>query len=1278
MNKINRNSFALLVALLSFFLSSQAEAQHVVFNEIMQSNVDGLMVKKDFPDSWLELYNTQSKAYNLKGWRIGLTNDFDAAWSFRNSMTIFANDYLLVYCDQVDNGYTHTDFHLDAKKCTLYLWDAQGNLVDSLHHKKQPAPNVAYGRTTDGGEEWDYEVTPTPGAANAGTFTSLMLPDPLFSTPGCVRTNASSGSVNLTISIPSADELTEEETLPADARLYVTLDGSAPTFDSPSYGPDEPCQLTLTSTTVVRARLLSSDALAALPVTHSYIFHPRDLALPVFSFSTNGEYLYDEEIGMLLGTDYSGNCYKGWRRPFNIEYFEPTDYIHSLINQVGEAGMHGAGSLSHKQKAMNVYTNKRWQKKRFDSSTFWPEKPQITKTKTFCVRNGGSRCLDSRMEDAFVQRLFAQHVDSLQYLAYRPCIVYINGVYRGLYGLRERANHTWAENNRDVPEDVTNEVESFYDGCEAYAPVKALIDSGTATYADYCRYLDMPLLINYLCCEAFATNTLFPHSNAFLWQDPTGEDTRIHPLLKDLDALAETANSTNWFNFISLTGKEGTWAGAFEHRRIFEQLFEMTDFRQDFVGHMQVYLGDFCKPSVSVALVNAMRAEIDSEVAATFAAIDEGATYADFDNRITQLLIPYCQNRPMIHYQHLTDRFGLGNVVPLTVQNHVQTEGAPCVRINGIPLTEGDFEGACFSQFSTMLETGSLDYGWIRTLTFTDGTTQTDRLANSTTTLLLADMTKEVASVQLAPYYRPIDSHDVYLTFSSDGVSCSNPYEGSGVEITTSSNHVQIVSHTFEEVTYRLSGNATDASVSLQSNKPWTFLLEGLTLQSENGAVLSCNSNVPGVISVTDGSQNRLVSTALEQDRDQPLAAIQSVGNLSLEGTGSLAIETSGKAGRCIASTRNLSLSGLTLAVTNRSKGQKEYGKIWDCAAIYCGGNLTISDGSYTVLSTGPAGKGICTVGSVTLGDKEQPELGPDLKLEITGTTMYVSSDQGTLTAGCPAIVANGAIDIYGTTHMTASSIDNSGNGLKSYTAINIHGGELSFNCYDDCINCPGPIAFYGGTTTCYSYHDDAIDSDFPYEGAILLAGGNLFSYSTNMPTSEGIDCDDNMKILITGGIVVTAGGAQHPDSRYVGDATQGYYVGPGLVDCDKEQYYSLVGADGQVICTYRFQETFANRQSIITAPNLGYGDFRIVHGPAAPYGYTEEVGGCFWLGGYTDNTETLWLQTSNASGIDALSSEPAHLTHTFSVTGTLCTPTTSGLVIERYDDGTVRKSLIP
>jgi hypothetical protein len=54
----------------------------------MQSNIDCLFTEHEFPDSWVELYNNSNEAVSLKGWRIGDSNEVNAAWILTENTTI--------------------------------------------------------------------------------------------------------------------------------------------------------------------------------------------------------------------------------------------------------------------------------------------------------------------------------------------------------------------------------------------------------------------------------------------------------------------------------------------------------------------------------------------------------------------------------------------------------------------------------------------------------------------------------------------------------------------------------------------------------------------------------------------------------------------------------------------------------------------------------------------------------------------------------------------------------------------------------------------------------------------------------------------------------------------------------------------------------------------------------------------------------------------------------------------------------------------------------------
>ena len=326
----------------------------LVINELMQSNIDEVSDDlNDFPDSWVELYNTTSEPISLANYKIGTKIDENNqpvnAWQLPSNVVVPAYGYQLVYCDKswdklierlnylkfigqitaddVEEGKLHTNFRLESGKgCVVYLFkdgvlDESASVVDSL--KKQPAPNIAYGREFDGSAKWGYELAPTPGEANGGGLTKKkILGQPIFSDSGFVKT--SPDPLELTLSLP--------EDSPEGTRIYYTTNGKEPTiYDYLYEGP-----LYIDRTTVVRAKTFCDGYLSPRSNTQSYIFLDRALTLPVISIVTDDNYLYHPSIGIFPNndTDYRRD-HDNWRRPINFEYFEG-EGTKGILNQLCE------------------------------------------------------------------------------------------------------------------------------------------------------------------------------------------------------------------------------------------------------------------------------------------------------------------------------------------------------------------------------------------------------------------------------------------------------------------------------------------------------------------------------------------------------------------------------------------------------------------------------------------------------------------------------------------------------------------------------------------------------------------------------------------------------------------------------------------------------------------------------------------------------------------------------------------------------------------------------
>ena len=314
----------LLFLLTAVFGAVSPSHAQLIINELMQSNIDCVMDDiNEFPDSWVELYNAGTAAVNLNQYKLGVSDKAGEAWQLPNR-TVQPKQYILIYCDKEGTG-LHTSYRIDSGKSDgIWLFQNEEIADCVLKLKKQPAPNIAYGRENDGGEKWGYQATPTPGKANCGKLCSEVLGDPVFSKAGQVFANV--GSFNLTISLPAGS--------PEGTVIRYTTNGSEPTASSTVFSS----AINIGSTTVVRAKLFCDGYLSPRSTTQSYIFFPsnRALTLPVVSIVTDDRYLNDPKIGIYVdGTYQSGteNYRFDWRRPINFEYFE-TKGKASELNQL--------------------------------------------------------------------------------------------------------------------------------------------------------------------------------------------------------------------------------------------------------------------------------------------------------------------------------------------------------------------------------------------------------------------------------------------------------------------------------------------------------------------------------------------------------------------------------------------------------------------------------------------------------------------------------------------------------------------------------------------------------------------------------------------------------------------------------------------------------------------------------------------------------------------------------------------------------------------------------
>lgn len=724
-----------------------AEAQ-LRINELMQSNIDCLMDNmREFPDSWVELYNSSDAAVKLDGWALATTPAPGEAWPLpQGSMT--ARQHMVIYCDRVGSG-SHAPFRLESGKGGAVYLFKDGSLQDSVVAlPKQPAPNIAWGRKTEGSDEWGYQAVPTPRAANCGQLLTEILPEPVFSRAGHVV--AGSTTVSLELSLPAG--------VPAGTEIRYTLDGSEPTAASRLYEG----AISFDTTTVVRAKLVCQGYLSPRSTTHSYILHGREQTLPVVSLVTDDDYFFGERNGILQGGDIkwtpSGNLvfpnyYYTWRRPVNVEYF-PVDSPTSVVNQLGETRLMGQSSRVYSLKSMVIYANKRFSKKNFKYEFFPDQKPGRDKFKSLCLRNAGNDFTSLYMRDAIIQRTMASHAD-IDWQAWQPAIVYLNGRYYGMLNLRERSNAAnIATNYGSNVADSIDMVEYWGNEVKEGDPLhweafKKFYTKKGHTIEEYAAQMDLKEVSSIMAMNFFFNNYDFPGNNCVWWR-PTHEGGRWRIIAKDCDfgmglnGIDYNFPILEWFynpgyalqNGISLNAQG---SNEWQFTEQFRNMMDNADYRNYFSDMMAIYMGDFLNGHGTRAVWDPMASMIEQEWPYHQAAIENWWDRSDYPSALS-FAQQWVEKRTGFMYEHLSDFYKLGKPIPVAVNNALDDDVCQELNItlNDIRLSHGRFDGQLFARHSITLSSqptseagvadraeGSAIIGWTVETTDANGKTTT-------------------------------------------------------------------------------------------------------------------------------------------------------------------------------------------------------------------------------------------------------------------------------------------------------------------------------------------------------------------------------------------------------------------------------------------------------------------------------------------------------------------------------------------------------------------------
>ena len=370
-----------------------------------------------------------------------------------------------------------------------------------------------------------------------------------------------------------------------------------------------------------------------------------------------------------------------------------------------------------KQKSFELKARKEYGDNVF-SYAFFSDKP-LNAYRRLLLRAGGQDT-KSLLRDVIGQQLLIGRMD-IDRQAYRPALVYINGQFWGIYGLREKMDEDFVENTYGLDEEtdfdtiddnLTPMAGNITRWNEFYAYVSTHNAADPAVYANIQTQMDVNEFINYQIAEIYAANTDWPQNNIRFWR-AYAPGSRWRWMLFDMDY--GFGLNTNGAGHNTLRQAMSTKPLYAYHTLIMRKLWANSEFRALFGQRFAVHLNTTFTPARVTDHINALSGAIAPMITAQAQRWQAPKSAAAWQTELNKLRT-FANKRPATLFTHLKKELKASATPNLTIlvtgQGQVAVAGVPVAggysgpHFAGLPITLEALPAAG-QEFSHWQETGS-------------------------------------------------------------------------------------------------------------------------------------------------------------------------------------------------------------------------------------------------------------------------------------------------------------------------------------------------------------------------------------------------------------------------------------------------------------------------------------------------------------------------------------------------------------------------------------------
>ena len=498
--------------------------------------------------------------------------------------------------------FPHASFKLATGE-TIIISDTNEVIIDSIVIPEGLSHSVSRGRTPDGTGNWCFFDSPTPDASNnQSTCYTSITPAPIIDLPSGWYSSSNPVSV----------------TTAANATSHYTTNGDEPDQNDPVVGG----LIYVNQTGVLSVKSFGNNgqALPSPTIDRTYIIDGDNHNLPVISIITDEDHLWDWNTGIyVMGPNastnfpyFGSNFWQPWSRKSRMEYFDRNQ--NKQFEAVFDLEIHGGYSRAEPQKSFRIDA-----KSIYTGDVEYPlieRKPEITSFNNFNLRNGGQHGIFNRIQDAVFSRLAdGTHIDRM---GYQATLVYLNGEFWGLYGIREKFDEHYVESNHGVDKDaiqLLNRDGALVGDASHFTESHNIITNQSANSPNFVEVFssrfDLDNYLDYFIFQTYIQNRDWMGidwgiNNVKLWrQDTAGGIWRY--MMYDTDFGFALYGGSIYHNYIN-RARNPDYPN--QHSQIFNHALNNADFRCRFVNRYDDLINTAFQTDVFDEVVDELKTEL--------------------------------------------------------------------------------------------------------------------------------------------------------------------------------------------------------------------------------------------------------------------------------------------------------------------------------------------------------------------------------------------------------------------------------------------------------------------------------------------------------------------------------------------------------------------------------------------------------------------------------------------------------------------------------------------